>query len=116
MKLPLTNMATAQLQRLSETQRPVVHFVLNAQPAQALEGDTILTAILTQSRQLRVNEFSQLPRAGFCVMGACQDCWVRLGEGGALRACQHLIQSGMQVHTQAPLVEGAAGPVPGGSL
>ena len=98
----------AQLQRLKETQRSAVHFTLNGQPAQALEGDTILTAVLTQSRQLRTNEFSQLPRAGFCVMGACQDCWVRLADGRALRACQNFIQSGMHVQTQAQPAEGSA--------
>ena len=68
-----------QLQRLKEQDRPVLHFVLNGAPATALQGDTVLTAVLTQSKQLRTNEFAHTPRAGFCLMGACQDCWVTLG-------------------------------------
>ncbi|KQR62097.1 (2Fe-2S)-binding protein [Acidovorax sp. Leaf160] len=90
----------AQLRRLKERDRPVVAFVLDGRPAQALAGDTVLTAVLTQARQLRTNEFSRQPRAGFCMMGACQDCWVRLEDGHSLRACQALIEPGMHVCTQ----------------
>lgn len=89
-----------QLHRLKELHRPVVYFTLDAQPAQALEGDTVLTAVLTQSRALRVNEFSGMPRAGFCVMGACQDCWVKLVDGSSIRACQTFIRDGMRIQTQ----------------
>ena len=90
-----------QLVRLKEMQRKPVRFLLNGQAVQALEGDTVLTAVLTQSHMLRTNEFSQLPRAGFCVMGACQDCWVRLDDGRALRSCQNLIEEGMHICTQS---------------
>jgi len=90
----------AQLRRLKERDRPVVAFVLDGRPAQALAGDTVLTAVLTQARQLRTHEFSRQPRAGFCMMGACQDCWVRLEDGHSLRACQALIEPGMHVCTQ----------------
>lgn len=93
--------ARAQLRRLKERDRPEVAFVLDGQPASALAGDTVLTAVLTQADRLRTNEFSQLPRAGFCLMGACQDCWVRLADGRSLRACQTLIEPGMQVCTGA---------------
>jgi predicted molibdopterin-dependent oxidoreductase YjgC len=90
---------SAQLRRLNELERPVVDFVLDGHAAAALEGDTVLTAVLTQSRRLRVNEFSRQPRAGFCMMGACQDCWVRLADGRSLRACQTMIEPGMQICT-----------------
>jgi len=91
----------SQLRRLKERERPAVAFVLDGQPAAALAGDTVLTAVLTQSRRLRANEFSGQPRAGFCMMGACQDCWVRLADGRTLRACQTMIEAGMQVCTSA---------------
>ncbi|MGN6581170.1 MAG: (2Fe-2S)-binding protein [Bordetella sp.] len=89
----------AQLCRLKERDRPAVAFELDGRPASALAGDTVLTAVLTQSRQLRINEFSGQPRAGFCMMGACQDCWVRLADGRSLRACQTMIEPGMRIRT-----------------
>ncbi|RRD68485.1 (2Fe-2S)-binding protein [Comamonadaceae bacterium OH2310_COT-174] len=91
--------AEAMLQRLKALDRPVVQFTLDGQPASALLGDTVMTAILTQRTRLRIHEFSQLPRAGFCVMGACQDCWVRLADGRSIRACQSLIEPGMAICT-----------------
>lgn len=89
----------AQLHRVKEQDRPIVAFELDGRPANALAGDTVLTAVLTQSRQLRVNEFSGQPRAGFCMMGACQDCWVHLVDGRSLRACQTQIEPGMRICT-----------------
>ncbi|PAT34220.1 (2Fe-2S)-binding protein [Vandammella animalimorsus] len=91
--------AEALLQRLKALDRPVVQFTLDGQPARALLGDTVMTAILTQGAQLRTHEFSQLPRAGFCLMGACQDCWVRLADGRSIRACQSLLEPGMVICT-----------------
>jgi len=108
MNAPANRSARAQLQRLKERNRPTVAFVLDGQPAEALAGDTVLTAVLTHTRQLRINEFSQQPRAGFCLMGACQDCWVRLADGKSLRACQTIIEPGMHICTQPPGNEGAA--------
>ncbi len=74
--------------------------MLNGQPATALEGDTVLTAVLTQLDRLRYNEFSEQARAGFCLMGACQDCWVRLGSGDSIRACSTMLLAGMTLHTE----------------
>lgn len=106
-------MKAGQLQRLAETDRAPLAFVLNGQPAQALQGDTVLTAVLTQSAQLRTHEFAGTPRAGFCMMGACQDCWVTLGgadAGRKVRACSTLLCAGMQVCT-TPAAVAAAAPV-----
>lgn len=63
----------------------------------------MLTAILTHRAQLRRNEFSHEPRAGFCMMGACQDCWVQTTTGERLRSCATFIQAGMQLTTGAPV-------------
>ncbi|MEG0921892.1 MAG: (2Fe-2S)-binding protein [Comamonas sp.] len=104
-------MRAGQLQRLKEQGREAVDFVLNGQPTRALQGDTVLTAVLTQSQQLRTNEFAGTPRAGFCMMGACQDCWVTLGgveAGRKVRACSTMVCSGMQVCTTAGAVAAAA--------
>ena len=88
-----------QLVRLKEQGRAPLHFVLNGQPAQALQGDTVLTAVLTQSAQLRSHEFAHSPRAGFCMMGACQDCWIATEQGERLRACSTFIAPGMALVT-----------------
>lgn len=95
----MTEHAPPLLHRLAETERRPLVFVLNGEPAQALEGDTILTAILTQHGQLRRNEFSHAPRAGFCLMGACQDCWVRTDRGQRVRACSTFIEPCMSLYT-----------------
>ncbi|QHE92912.1 (2Fe-2S)-binding protein [Pandoraea fibrosis] len=102
-----------QLARVAETSRPTVTFYLDGEPAQALAGDTLLTAILTHQRHVRISEFSGTPRAGFCLIGACQDCWVRCESGPSgpsaggdaqlsrLRACSTQVQDGMRILTRA---------------
>jgi aerobic-type carbon monoxide dehydrogenase small subunit (CoxS/CutS family) len=83
----------ALLKRLAETDRDVLPFTLDGQPATGLLGDTLLTAVLTAGEHLRGSDFSAQPRAGFCLMGACQDCWVKLGDGRRVRACSTLLQA-----------------------
>jgi aerobic-type carbon monoxide dehydrogenase small subunit (CoxS/CutS family) len=87
----------ALLKRLAETDREVVQFTLDGQAASGLQGDTLLTAVLTSADFLRASDFSGEPRAGFCMMGACQDCWVRLGDGRRVRACSTLLEAGQSV-------------------
>lgn len=98
------SVVTAQplLRRVAETQRAPVPFTLDGRPVQALEGDTVLTAVLTHSAQLRRNEFSGEPRAGFCLMGACQDCWIATADGARLRACSTFIVAGMALLSEVP--------------
>jgi predicted molibdopterin-dependent oxidoreductase YjgC len=86
-----------RLQRLAETERPAVSFTLDGVPVAALAGDTLLTAILAHDGHLRMSEFGDGLRAGFCLMGACQDCWVNLEGGGRVRACTTPIEKGMCV-------------------
>lgn len=86
--------------RLAETRRASVAFTLDGQALLALAGDTILTAVLTHRASLRCAEFSGEPRAGFCLMGACQDCWVCTEAGERLRACSTFIMPGMRLVTR----------------
>ena len=88
-------MTAPQFTRLAERERRQVSLEIDGVAATALQGDTLLTAILTNGRRLRVNEFDRGPRAGFCLMGACQDCWVALADGRRLRACTTLAEDGM---------------------
>ncbi len=85
------------LRRLSETERDNVAFTLDGQPCTGLDGDTVLTAMLIHGAVLRTTEFSGQPRAGFCMMGACQDCWVATESGQRLRACTTFIEAGMRL-------------------
>lgn len=87
---------------IAETQRQPVSFWLDGRSVSALAGDTVLTAVLTQADSLRMSEFSGRPRAGFCLIGACQDCWMRTEDGQPLRACSTEIQAGMRLLTTAP--------------
>ena len=91
--------------RVAEQHRAKVDFTLDGQPAIALAGDTVLTAVLTLSGQLRRNEFSGAPRAGFCLMGACQDCWMQTATGERLRACSTFIAPGMALLSGGPVHE-----------
>jgi aerobic-type carbon monoxide dehydrogenase small subunit (CoxS/CutS family) len=87
----------ALFKRLTETARPVLAFTLDGQPATGLLGDTLLTAVLTCAEHLRGSDFSAERRAGFCLMGACQDCWVCLADGQRVRACSTLLEEGQAI-------------------
>ncbi|RST49681.1 (2Fe-2S)-binding protein [Variovorax sp. MHTC-1] len=95
----MSGFAKPLLYRVAESGRAPVAFTLDGRPARALAGDTVLTAVLTQCGQLRRNEFSGAPRAGFCMMGACQDCWILTADGARLRACSTFIEPGMALLT-----------------
>ena len=98
MTMPLDN-SGGRFVRLAETARPTLHLVIDGQPATALEGDTLLVALLTHGRRVRTSEFGDGTRAGFCLMGACQDCWVWDEAGRRLRACSTAVVDGMAVRT-----------------
>lgn len=76
-----------------------IAFTLDGRAAEAREGDTLMTAILLQAPALRRFEFADEARAGFCLMGACQDCFVMLEDGTRVRACTTLVSPGMRVRT-----------------
>ena len=88
--------------RLAETARAAVHLSIDGAPVTALEGDTLLVALLTHGRRVRTSEFGDGSRAGFCLMGACQDCWVWDEAGHRLRACSTAVVDGMRVRTTPP--------------
>ena len=88
--------------RLGETDRPAVRIEIDGKPASALEGDTLLVALLSNVDRLRQSEFGDGPRSGFCLMGACQDCWVWTARGDRLRACSTPVADGMRILTDMP--------------
>ena len=88
--------------RLDETARAQVQLVIDGNPVKALAGDTLMVAMLNNVRKLRESEFGAGYRAGFCLMGACQDCWVWTADGGRLRACTTVVAEGMHIVTTQP--------------
>ena len=74
-----------------------IPFTIDGVPAEARAGDLLLTAILLHRSSLRRFEFGDAHRAGFCLMGACQDCWVSLADGRRLRACTTPVEPGMAI-------------------
>jgi hypothetical protein len=106
----------ARFVRLAETDRPSVSLQIDGEGAAALAGDTLLVALLTHGRRVRDSEFGDGPRAGFCLMGACQDCWVWTPGGDRLRACSTVVEAGMSVLTRPPAAHWPATPDLGQSL
>ena len=89
--------------RLVARQGGRIPFAIDGEPAEAREGDLLITAILLHRPALRRFEFGEGGRAGFCLMAACQDCWVLLADGRRVRACSTAVEPGMAV-----IVEGEA--------
>ena len=95
-------MTAGQFLRLAEGNRSPITISVDGAPIQALAGDTVLTAMLTSGWHVRSSEFGDGQRAGFCLMGACQDCWVSLADGGRVRACTTFVAEGLAVLTTWP--------------
>ncbi|GBR09892.1 MULTISPECIES: (2Fe-2S)-binding protein [Acetobacter] len=91
---------TGLFRRVAETGRPEIAITVDGHAVTALEGDTILTALLVAGDRLRFNEFDKMPRAGFCLMGACQDCRVWTEDGHELRACSTSVTPGLRIVTK----------------
>jgi predicted molibdopterin-dependent oxidoreductase YjgC len=86
------------LTRLLDQDRETIAIIVDGAEVAAKRGDTLLTAILAAGLgAVRVSEFGDGPRAGFCWMGACQDCWVSVEGEGTRRACTTLAEPGMAV-------------------
>ncbi len=88
--------------RLDEVARSTVCIVIDGHPVKALAGDTLMVAVLNNIRHLRESEFGDGKRAGFCLMGACQDCWVWTASGERMRACTTVVEEGMHIVTSQP--------------
>ena len=90
---------TGRLVRAVAPDTPEVRILIDGDEVTAYAGESVLVAVLAARNALRRHEFSDEMRAGFCLMGACQDCWVRLESGERLRACTTMLVPGMQMVT-----------------
>ena len=100
--MPPSEPKPARFVRLAETGRASIALTIDSVAVTALAGDTVLVALLCNGRRVRDSEFGDGARAGFCLMGACQDCWVWDGAGQRLRACTTMAEEGMVIVTRSP--------------
>jgi len=89
--------------RLVPRQGATIAFTIDGVEVEAREGDLLLTEILLHRASVRRFEFGDAARAGFCLMAACQNCWVMLADGRRVRACSTLLEPCMAV-----VIDGAA--------
>ena len=81
---------------------PAVRILIDGGEVTAYAGESVLVAVLAARNALRQHEFSDETRAGFCLMGACQDCWIWLADHTRVRACTTAVSEGMSILTGAP--------------
>ena len=93
---------TGRLVRAIVPDAPALRMLVDGKEVTAYAGDSVLVAVLAARKALRRHEFSDEMRAGFCLMGACQDCWVWLAEGSRVRACTTTVTEGLHVLTTPP--------------
>lgn len=94
--------ARGRIVRLLGADRPEIGFSFDGAALTGHAGDTVLTAILAHRGALRPAEFGPERRAGFCLMGACQDCWIWQEEGPRLRACSTPLTEGLRLCSGPP--------------
>lgn len=90
------------LVRVQENERMPLSLRVDGQEVLSLEGDTVLTAVLLAGIRLRESEFWDGPRSGFCLMRACQDCWMWTGDNDRIQACATFVSQGMALSTRNP--------------
>jgi predicted molibdopterin-dependent oxidoreductase YjgC len=88
--------------RIAARSSPAIDIIIDGEGAAAFEGESVLVAVLAARGYLRMHDFDGGPRAGFCLMGACQECWVWLGDGQRVRACTTPVSAAMQILTSPP--------------
>jgi predicted molibdopterin-dependent oxidoreductase YjgC len=99
---PELRAAEAQLVRVAAFASPAVTITLDGVALPARLGETVLAAVLTHTGHVRLHEADGTKRAGFCLMGACQDCWMWFTPTEQGRACTTLVADGMRISTQLP--------------
>jgi len=93
---------TGRLVRAIAPDAPAVRIFIDGEEVAAYAGESVLVAVLSARGALRRHEFSDEMRAGFCLMGACQDCWVWLADYSRVRACTTVVADGMRILTGPP--------------
>ena len=91
-----------RLLRVAAFTGPVVRLLVDGKAVEARQGESVLSAVLAVSGHVRELESNGEKRAGFCLLGACQDCWVWFADAPRGRACTTEVREGMEVFTRPP--------------
>ena len=93
------NLKAPQFHRLYNRSGDRFSVFVDGREVEVQAGDLVITAVLLHQGAVRRFEFSDGYRAGYCLMSACQDCWVRLGDGRRVRSCDTLVEAGLTIET-----------------
>lgn len=85
------------MQRLMQGRGAPVDVSVNGRAVPAYAGETLHTVLMATHGYVRQSDFGDGQRGGFCLMGACQDCWVSLRDGRRVRACTTYAAPGQNV-------------------
>jgi predicted molibdopterin-dependent oxidoreductase YjgC len=88
--------------RVARWTSPTIAISIDGETVEVPRGQSILASILSFRATLRTQTVSGEPRAGFCLMGACQECWLWLDDGRRVRACTTTVEAGMAICTTVP--------------
>ena len=91
------------MQRLMQGRGARVDVRVNGRAVEAYAGETLHTVLTASRGYVRQGDFGDGPRGGFCLMGACQDCWISLSDGRRVRACTTYALPGLDVVLEEPV-------------
>jgi len=79
-----------------------VRLRVDGRPITAYSGETVFAALLAEGIKALRNpskDRSKNARGGFCGMGVCQECRVRVDGLPDQRACMTEVRDGMEIYT-----------------
>lgn len=93
------------LEDAPESKTITIYF--NGHPYEAVEGDTIASAMLAQGvKSLRVHEETGNGRGIYCNIGHCFECRVKINESQVVRACLTPASEGMEINSHLLMEKG----------
>ena len=92
--------------RMANLTRKPLNFEFEGMEVEALEGDTVATALLAQGvANLRRAPVSSGERAPYCMMGMCFECLVEIDGVAHQQACLVPVKAGLRVARQKSQAE-----------
>jgi predicted molibdopterin-dependent oxidoreductase YjgC len=87
-------------------EKPLVKIEVDGEVIEALQGETIASALIAQGRYVfRHTEKTGEPRGVFCAIGRCTDCLMIVDGIPNVRTCVTPVKEGMKIETQKGLGE-----------
>ncbi|KZN62339.1 hypothetical protein N473_19735 [Pseudoalteromonas luteoviolacea CPMOR-1] len=73
--------------------------LIDEQPITACEGETVLSVLQAANIKQVCENDRKVITGGYCAMGVCHCCHVKVNKRYKQRACQTLVEPNMQVET-----------------